>query len=405
MEIKKITLVLFFLLFVGSVITIIDFSNASTNDVAEENLELIINTNTIQDNEGPKFWNLTGNPIYINDWSCKYSWRKTCRENDWCSGSGTLEDPYIIENVIIDGQNSGSCITIRNSRAYFIIRNCTLYNSGGRTFFNWGAGIKLVNCKNGWLFNNTCNANNGDGILEICGYNNNFSKNTISYNFYHGIRSWWSDNNNFLENEIKFNEINGIYFSFSDFHKIFRNTIDYNLYGISFIVSNNNSVMRNFIVGNNVSIYQFMSRGNIFIDNKFEYELPPPIPPEILVVEKDEDDEDDEKAQPDETQDQLLISLAIIGTSVGMISGVAIGYLFHKKKVIKNLTTPLIKPFKDKLKTATIKPPEEPIKLTPEIGLLPKNAIVKFEDLKKSAKDNNLKSKESGVNKKIHNSS
>lgn len=404
MEIKKITLVLFFLLFIGSVITIIDFSNASTNEAAEENLELKLNTNTIQDNEEPKFWNLTGNPIYINDWRCKYSWRKTSEENEWCSGSGTLKDPYVIENVIIDGQNSGSCITIRNSRAYFIIRNCTLYNSGGRSFFSWGAGIKLVNTKNGWLFNNTSNANNGDGILEICGYNNNFSKNTINYNLYHGIRSWWSDNNNFLENEIRFNEINGIYFSFSDFHKIDKNAIDYNLYGISFIVSNNNSVMRNFIVGNNMNIYQFMSRGNIFIDNKFEYELPPPIPPEIIVIKMDEDDEDDEKAQPDDTQDQLLISLAIIGTSVGMISGVAIGYLIHKRKVIKNLTTPLIKPFKDKLKAAKIKPLEEPIKPTPEIGLLPKNAIVKFEDLKKSSQDNNLKSKESGV-KKNHNSS
>jgi len=77
MEIKKITLVLFFLLFIGSVITIIDFSNASTNEVAEEVLELKLNTNTIQDSEEPKFWNLTGNPIYINDWRCKYSWRKT----------------------------------------------------------------------------------------------------------------------------------------------------------------------------------------------------------------------------------------------------------------------------------------------------------------------------------------
>ena len=400
MEIKKITLALFFLLFIGSVITIIDFSNASTNEVAEENLEIRTNTNAIQDGEIPKFWNLTGNPIYINDWRCKYSWRKTSQKNDWCSGSGTLEDPYILENIIIDGQNSGSCITIRNSRAYFIIRNCTLYNSGGRSIFNWVAGIKLVNTKNGLLLNNTCSFNNGDGILEICGYNNNFSKNTINYNFYHGICSWGSDNNNFLENEIKFNEINGIYFTFSDFHKIDKNAIDYNLYGIGFIISNNNSVMSNYIVGNNVSIYQFMSRGNIFINNKFEYELPPPIPPEIIFVEKDEDDEDDEKAQPDETQDQLLISLAIIGTSVGMISGVAIGYLIHKRKIMKYITTSQIKPFKDKLKTATIKPPEEPIKLTPEIGLLPKSAIVKFEDLKKSAKNNNLKSNESGVSKK-----
>lgn len=398
MDIKKITIALFFLLFIGSVITITDFGNEPTNEVAEENIEIRTNTNSIQDIEPLKFWNLTGNPIYINDWRCKYSWRKTSKY-DWCSGSGTIEDPYIIENIIIDGQNSGSCITIRNSRAYFIIRNCTLYNSGGGSFFNWGAGIKLINTKNGWLLNNTLNYNR-DGILEICGNNNNFSKNTVNYNSHHGIRSWFSDYNNFLENEIKFNEINGMYFWFSDLNTINKNAIDYNQNGISFIFSNNNSITSNYIVGNNVSIYQFMSRGNIFKDNKFEYELPPPVPPEITVGEANEENEDDEKVQVVETQNQLLITLAIIGTSVGMISGVAIGYFIHKRKVVKNLTTPLIKPFKDKLVTTSISTPEEPIKPTPEIGLLPKNAIVKFEDLKKSAKNNNLKSNESGVKKK-----
>ena len=192
----------------------------------------------------------------------------------------------------------------------------------------------------------------------------------------------------------------------SDLNNIHKNAIDYNQNGISFIISNNNSITSNYIVGNNVNIYQFMSRGNIFKDNKFEYELPPPVLPEITVDEEDEDDEDDEKVQLVETQDQLLISLAIIGTSVGMISGVAIGYLIHKRKVMKNITTSQIKPFKDKLETATITTPEEPIKPKPGIGLLPKNAIVKFNDLKKSANNNNnLKSNESGVKKNKNNSS
>jgi len=396
MDIKKKTSALFFLLFISLVITNTLFKNEGSDEVAKESFDEKISTNSIQDIESPKFWNLTGNPIYINDWRCKYSWTKISEGNDWCSGSGTIEDPYIIENIIIDGQNSGSCITIRNSRAYFIIRNCTLYNTGGRRF-NWAAGIRLINTRNGNVLENNSSFNNGDGILEICGNNNNFSKNTVNYNSHHGIRSWFSDYNNFLENEIKFNEINGMNFWFSDLNTINKNAIDYNQNGISFIFSNNNSITSNYIVGNNVSIYQFMSRGNIFKDNKFEYELPPPVLPEIMA---DEDDKDDEKDQLVETQDQLLITLAIIGTSVGMISGVAIGYFIHKRKVVKNLTTPLIKPFKDKLVTTSISTPEEPIKPTPEIGLLPKNAIVKFEDLKKSAKNNNLNSNESGVKKK-----
>ena len=375
---KKFTFVLFFLLLLGSVITIIDFGNEPANEVVEENNNKRINTNTIQDIETPKFWNLTGNPIYINDWMCKYSWRKTSEDYDWCSGSGTVEDPYVIENVIIDGQKSDSCITIRNSRAYFILRNCTLYNAGG-SFFNWGAGIKLVNTKNGWVLNNSLN-NNENGILEICGHNNKFLKNVVKIN------------------------LNGLYFLFSDENNITGNNIDYNQNGINLIMSNYNSITENYIVGNNASIYQFMSRGNIFKNNKFEYESPPPIPPELTSEEKDEGDEDDKKDES-ESQDQLLITLAIVGTSVGTISGVAIGYLIHKKKVMKYITTSQIKPFKDKLKTSTITTPEESIVSKPETGLLPKNAIVKFEDLKKSAKDNNLKSKESGANKKIHNSS
>lgn len=394
--VKKKDIAIFFLVFISLLISNVFFKTEGIGEVTKENIDEKINTNSIQDIEKVNFWNLTGSPIYINDWSCKYSWSKISK-NDWCSGSGTFEDPYIIENVIIDGQNSGSCITIRNSRAYFIIRNCTLYNSEGGSFFNWGAGIKLINTKNGWLLNNTCSFNNGDGILEICSTNNNFSKNTINYNSHHGIRSWLSDYNNFLENEIKFNEINGIYFWLSDLNNINKNAIDYNQNGISFIISNNNSIASNYIVGNNAIIYQFMSRGNIFKNNKFEYELPPPVLPEIMVVEGDEND--DKKVQS-ENQDQLLITLAIIGTSVGMISGVAIGYLIHKRKVMKYITTSQIKPFKDKLKTAIITTPEESIASYPETGLLPKSAIVKFEDLKKSAQNNNLKSNESGVSKK-----
>ena len=39
-------------------------------------------------------------------------------------------NPYIIENVLIDGQGSGNAIEIADSSVYFIIRNCTIFNSG-----------------------------------------------------------------------------------------------------------------------------------------------------------------------------------------------------------------------------------------------------------------------------------
>ena len=81
------------------------------------------------------FWNLTGSNIFIDNTDPNFDWSKISSENAWCSGSGTGIDPYIIENVIIDGQNNGYCIEIKNSDVPFIIRNCSLYNSGIINFF------------------------------------------------------------------------------------------------------------------------------------------------------------------------------------------------------------------------------------------------------------------------------
>jgi len=76
------------------------------------------------------YWNLP--PFVIDDSATgvgaqNWTWAET---QPWCSGSGTFEDPYIIENVTIDG-GWGNCITIKYSDKYFRIENCTVINSGG----------------------------------------------------------------------------------------------------------------------------------------------------------------------------------------------------------------------------------------------------------------------------------
>jgi len=88
-------------------------------------------------------------------------------DNNWtaakaagiCTGDGTYSDPYVIEDLVIDGGSSGSCILIEYSNVYFKIENCTVYNSvitGG----NWDdAGILLRNTKNGQLIRNNCSSN------------------------------------------------------------------------------------------------------------------------------------------------------------------------------------------------------------------------------------------------------
>ena len=108
--------------------------------------------NQIQINQSG-FWDLTGSLILIDDSDPNYNWTFTANYV-WCSGSGSWTDPYVIENITINGQGSGNCIEIRNSDAYFIVRNCTLYNSGTSN----NAGIKLDNVENGTIINNNCHS-------------------------------------------------------------------------------------------------------------------------------------------------------------------------------------------------------------------------------------------------------
>ena len=68
-------------------------------------------------------------PIEIDDNDPTKNWLIAEATYDWCSGSGTLNDPYLIANVTIDGTGSSECILIQNSNAYFVIKNCTLYNA------------------------------------------------------------------------------------------------------------------------------------------------------------------------------------------------------------------------------------------------------------------------------------
>ena len=129
-----------------------------------------------------------------------YTWSITAKVKVWCTGSGMYSDPYVIDNLEIDGGGMGSGIFIENSKNdYFLIKNCTVYNAGsGPT----DAGIKLENSNNGNLTNNNCSDNGCAGIILIYDCNNNtISENTASNNEDYGV--WIADdcnNNTISEN-------------------------------------------------------------------------------------------------------------------------------------------------------------------------------------------------------------
>ena len=81
-------------------------------------------------------------PIVIDDTIPGSDWAWAVTQT-WCSGSGTEGDPYLLENLEIDGLG-GDCISIQNSNAYFIIRACTLSNGYNGVYLYTVANGKLI---------------------------------------------------------------------------------------------------------------------------------------------------------------------------------------------------------------------------------------------------------------------
>jgi len=208
------------------------------------------------------YWEIE--PIEINYFDPFKNWSYTASTYDWCSGNGTIVDPYIIENVTINGDGSGYCILITYSNVYFKIQNCTVFNSG---LYYSNAGIKLENTNNGQLINNTCSNNNNAGInLRKCD-NNIVSGNTVNYNYRYGMYLNDCNNNTISGNTASYSGDDGIYFhggenniisgntaSYSgddgisliiDDSTISENTMNYNYRGIYFYLSDNNDISGN----------------------------------------------------------------------------------------------------------------------------------------------------------------
>lgn len=154
-------------------------------------------------------------------------------DNNWtdaevagiCTGSGTYPDPYIIEDLEIDGGGLGSCIKIENSDVFFKIENCTLYNTG--TSFVVYGGIQFNNVTNGIIINNNCSSNYNGIYIELS-ENNTISGNTVNNNFNNGIYLWYSENNTVTGNTVNVNTDDGIYSRISNNNTISGNNASYN---------------------------------------------------------------------------------------------------------------------------------------------------------------------------------
>lgn len=203
------------------------------------------NDNTlIRDLNSSGSWNLS--PLIIDDsGSGDYTWSQAVLQ-PWCSGSGTINNPYVIENITIDAVDSGNGLIVRNSNVYFIIFNSSFLNAGPATS---DAGIRLINTNHGQIINNYLYHNQVGIKLDNSRYNlleeNNFKishiiaidmgqncdfneifDNDINNN-YRGMTFVDCDNNMIKGNEISFTTRTGIACWNSNYNLFFNNTINF----------------------------------------------------------------------------------------------------------------------------------------------------------------------------------
>ncbi len=216
----------------------------------------LFDSNSFQTDENAISWPKSSGfwimgPIHIDALSgagSKYTWEEAVLE-PWCSGNGTLLEPYILENITIDAGGTEDALTIENSNGiYFTVRNCTLMNAGTNLMGN--SGIKLDSSSNGTLENNFCLNNIKYGIIIQDGSNYNTIRNNYIYNSSHGgIRFDLSYHNNVTSNEIVMGGDMfsvGIYIStLSSYNRVFNNNVSDYRDGIEIFASCHDNIISN----------------------------------------------------------------------------------------------------------------------------------------------------------------
>ncbi|MHA2038269.1 MAG: right-handed parallel beta-helix repeat-containing protein [Promethearchaeota archaeon] len=183
----------------------------------------------------------------------------------WCSGSGTLLDPYIIEGHILNMSVSNDGLKISNSHnKHFVIRNCT-FKWNGVTNSIPMTGIYLLNTTDGLIIDNLVYHLGYGIVLEDC-QNIDISGNTI-YDHVDGIKLVNSDLNNIIGNTANNNSL-GIYLYFCDNNTVSGNISPNNTEGIYLEESNNNTISGNTANGNSQNgIYSYFCDSNNITGN------------------------------------------------------------------------------------------------------------------------------------------
>ncbi|MFX0134570.1 MAG: NosD domain-containing protein [Candidatus Hodarchaeota archaeon] len=231
--------------------------NTQLYSTRQDNYENNMNEQESTKMNAPKssdFWpNCPRIHIYKDNWS----------ETDlgWIQNrTGTIDDPHLIENVMISGDTTSYGIFIENSTEYFIIRNCTVKNDAN--------GIRLEHTINGNLTNNHL-FNNDRGILLRYSNNSILRENNCSNNVRGIVLRMNSCNNTVLDNIANNNTAMGILLrDHADNNKISENFACGPLQGNGIRVddSDNNTISGNIVnenIYNGIYLYDHSDNNTI----------------------------------------------------------------------------------------------------------------------------------------------
>jgi len=159
-------------------------------------------------------------------------------ENGVCSGSGELEDPYIIEGLIIDAGYEDYGIRIHGTSRSFVIRDVEITGAAK-------SGIYLSYVKNGYI--------------QGCHFEGNWVGATLNFtSFCRLSHCTFSDNTD------------GIHTYFSSMNQILANDFDGNDTSIWFDASDENEIIRNYVSASHMGLYLNLgSEGNTVVGNAF----------------------------------------------------------------------------------------------------------------------------------------
>ncbi|MFO7992497.1 MAG: right-handed parallel beta-helix repeat-containing protein [Thermoplasmata archaeon] len=176
--------------------------------------------------------------------------------NGVTGGSGTEEDPYLIEGWEIDGGDvKEHLIDVQNTDAHFTIKNCYLHNTG-YDFFGGGMGVYTDYVEN-MTVTDCLITDTYDGLQLHHTYDSRVYNNNFTLNRAHAITLAYSDHNILEYNSITEQQDDGILFGLlSDgapsCNNIVRHNyiVDNNRYGLLIYRGTDNTAYNNVFKGN-----------------------------------------------------------------------------------------------------------------------------------------------------------